>query len=372
MPSAIFGIQSLFIMQIVLPIVLALFFHSCDPEHRAVPSGTPTGSSPQSTCKLDMTRDEGATVYAGAKKRVRVLVIGDNGSQRRKDRQLEVARAMSAWLRAESQKPDAAITVGDNFYTGTQNDLAWQKYFLDPYGEMYDGQCLPYLPALGNHDYEHGRHHAELGYSSPGTAVRPATVVWNLPAPNHSFRVGPVEFFAWDTAGPGSDSTPRISETDESWLRTQMSKPKSTPWRVVYGHHPIASGGHHAQHARYFRTLGAYRTLVESRPDLYVAGHDHDLQVLSVDGILTANLGASGRAVRRSYPTEETRFCASAYGFGVIDASEDELTLRVFAVTGTRADPKAEQVFQCVTKKGEAPKCDAEVGAKSCSTARLR
>jgi hypothetical protein len=79
------------------------------------------------------------------------------------------------------------------------------------------------------------------------------------------------------------------------------------------------------------RRIGALRRALsglfqEAKVDLYIAGHDHDMEHLSAGGVeylICGGGGAKSRAVKRSEP--ESLFHATAFGF--LDLRIDELTL---------------------------------------------
>jgi hypothetical protein len=189
--------------------------------------------------------------------RIRVLAFGDygNGSKNQRD----VAVAMGQFH--ATAKFDFGITLGDNFYSKrmlSTKDPHWNAWWDD----MYDGLGIQFYATLGNHDW---------GYSdSPAAEVMYTrqSPSWRMPATYYTFTAGPVQFFALDTN--------EISRAQLAWLDQEIGKSKST-WKVVYGHHPIYSAGQHYDSPRLITQL---LPVLRNRVDVYIAGHDHDMQHL--------------------------------------------------------------------------------------------
>ena len=73
--------------------------------------------------------------------------------------------------------------------------------------------------------------------------------------------------------------TQRISQL--GWLEAELGRPRSTRYLVVMGHHPVYSDGPHGDHpvlAREWDPL--FR---KHKVDIYLAGHDHDIQPLKFE-----------------------------------------------------------------------------------------
>ncbi len=270
------------------------------------------------------TRDLGAVVPSGAT--TRVAVIGDFGYSGKRSGADAVAAAVRA---AHAQAPfDFALTVGDNFYprgVKSVEDPLWKSEFQDRYGAL----GVRFFAALGNHDYM-GNPQAQVDYtSSPGNKA------WQMPFRYYTFAAGPVRFFALDTdegtiglfrSGPWSDE-------QRNWLSAQLGKHREAPWKIVYGHHPIYSDGHHGDTDRMIEDL--LPVLKEHRVDVYLAGHDHDMQHFDRDGIQFFIVGGGGQETRK-VKKKRAVFARQAHGFMLIEAGGLELTLSLIG-TGGRA-----------------------------------
>ena len=241
--------------------------------------------------------------------RARVLAFGDfgDGSQTQRD----VAAAM---LRLHKQSPfDCAVTLGDNFYshgvTGPQDPrwATWWDALYDPFG-------IQFFATLGNHDWD-------LPDSPAGEILRTATSPsWRMPSPYYTFSAGPAQFFAIDSND--------MSAKQLAWLDAQLSASRAA-WKIVYGHHPIYSVGEYGDNQRMMSSL---LPLLRGRADVYLAGHDHDLQHLREDtGVHFFVVGGGGAVnVRQPKGGPRALFAQGVHGFAVLDFDDRALTLTFF------------------------------------------
>jgi tartrate-resistant acid phosphatase type 5 len=238
-------------------------------------------------------------------RRVRVLAFGDFGDK--SDRQERTAAAM---LRAHNDKRfDLAITLGDNFYPAGMTgpaDPRWERDFERHYAAMR----IPFLPSLGNHDW--------VLSDSPAAEVSHSarSKIWRMPAIRYTFTAGPAQFFALDTN--------LVTRAQLDWLDKELAR-STAPWKIVYGHHPIHSDGVHGDEpVMRDRVL----PLLRGRADLYICGHEHDLQHLAPqDGLHLVIAGGGGAAPRVVSPGPRSLFAASSNGFAIIEASRDNLAV---------------------------------------------
>ena len=239
--------------------------------------------------------------------RVRVLAFGDFGTG--DTTQLNAAAAMRAYHRTSPF--DFAITLGDNFYPVgmlATDDPRWQSQFE----ALYTPLGIPFYATLGNHDWGHpDSPAAEILYSGVSKS-------WRMPAPYYSFIAGPVQFFAIDTQ--------EMSAAQLAWLDRAIAESKAT-WKVVYGHHQVYSATR-LDNPRLIRDLVP---LLNHRVDVYLCGHDHNLQAIKpVNGVHYFVAGAGGAGTYRTdstYTRSLGRF--EAYGFAVLEATRTTLTVRL-------------------------------------------
>jgi hypothetical protein len=243
---------------------------------------------------------------------VRVLAFGDFGSGLPEQKQ--VATAM---LRYHRQTPfDFAITLGDNFYdTGIKslNDPRWQTRWA----ALYDPLGIKFYATFGNHDWGSGDSPAaEILYTERSQN-------WRLPAPYYTFTAGPVQFFALDTN--------EISEAQKLWLKDELSKSHAR-WKIVYGHHPIYSAGTHGDNNG---LIAALLPILKASVDIYLAGHDHDLEHLKPEGGVHFFIsGGGGAKIRQPKPDARSLFAKGVHGFLVLEATATELKISFIDTNG--------------------------------------
>lgn len=258
----------------------------------------------------------GATIPPAAKPKdasARILAFGDFGDGG--DTQLQLARAMAEYDR--SNPFDLGITLGDNFYeTGLNSPThpRWETDWETPYGPL----GIRFYASLGNHDY--------ADPASPFAEMRRSqrSSTWCLPAPFYTFTVGPVQFFAIDT-DPIRRRSRSSTEAQKQWLDRELANSQS-PWKVVYGHHPIYSNGQHGDTPEL--VVEILPLLKKHRVDLYLAGHEHDMQALRPEGgVYFVISGAGGHGLRElsNRTTCQEWALGRTPGFTVLDASATEM-----------------------------------------------
>lgn len=227
---------------------------------------------------------------------VSFLVLGDAGSG--KPAQFEVGAAMATWC--ASHACDFVALLGDNFYpvgVASRRDPQWQTSFEQPYAGLH----IPFHPALGNHDY-YGNQHAELAYHSDR---------WSMPSRYYSYVEGPAELFVLDTE--------RWTRREQRWLEKGLAASQAR-WQIVYGHHPIRSSGKHGVSPKL--ESGLLPLLTSGGVDFYLAGHDHDAEVIDGTPVLVV-CGTGGAKLREVTPAPDTTFAVSTHGFGWMEIGPD-------------------------------------------------
>jgi acid phosphatase len=215
---------------------------------------------------------------------VDVLVLGDWGTGG--SGQKAVAESIA---RTHADRPPVAIlTVGDNVYehgVDSAEDPRWDEVFRSVYtGPFWDS--IPFRPTLGNHDY-HKNPDAQVAFSG----VEPR---WKMPGRYYAFRL----------ALPGGDSALFVAvdtnvrelateavEAQHAWLDS-LSAAAGSARVITYGHHPVAPTGMRAPPAG---TVELLFDFVSNRSDVYLAGHEHVLQLTRPsEGPLQAICGGGG------------------------------------------------------------------------------
>lgn len=217
----------------------------------------------------------GSTTLAEA---VRVAVIGDYGTNSQGE--ADVAALVHSW------EPDAIITVGDNNYpdgaASTIETNIGQYYwdYIAPYSGTYGVNTGPnrFFPALGNHDWVTANAQPYLDYFTlPGNERYYTTTL------------GPITFFAIDSDTNEPDGVGQ-SSVQALWLQNALAA-ATTPWKVVYMHHPPYSSGQHGSTVYMqwpYATWGA---------DIVLAGHDHTYERLRVNWFPYIVVGTGGASL---------------------------------------------------------------------------
>jgi tartrate-resistant acid phosphatase type 5 len=86
------------------------------------------------------------------------------------------------------------------------------------------------------------------------------------------------------SVGNGRDFTLTLLQQADQlvWLKTELARPRTAPFLAVMEHHPVYSDGMHGDHPVLVRDWDPL--FREHKLDLYLAGHDHDLQHLEFEG----------------------------------------------------------------------------------------
>ena len=248
----------------------------------------------------------------------RFVVIGDFGTKEYgpEDRQEIVARVMREYHQRKAW--DFGITVGDNFYPrglNSENHVRWRRDWEDVYGPL--GIC--FYPTLGNHDWRSGPE-AQLNYTSSS---------WSMPGTYYTLRAGPMQLFALDT----EDLAKKPEQLE--WLEDELGASRA-PWKIVYAHHPLYSAGWHGASQRRRDLL--LPLLDRYAVQVYISGHEHDIQHLEEAGRHYFVVGGAGKKPRRIRPGPRSRFGRSAHGFGIFDATHTSLKV-TFVLMPLRLDP---------------------------------
>jgi predicted MPP superfamily phosphohydrolase len=255
--------------------------------------------------------------------KVRLLAFGDFGVG--SSYQKLVASAM---LEAHRAAPfDFAITLGDNFYNegmASPTDPRWKTLWED----LYDPLGIRFYAVLGNHDWRlSDSPAAEILYAQRSPS-------WRMPSPYYTFTAGSAQFFALDTN--------EISEAQLLWLDEALAK-SSARWKIVYGHHPIYNVGEHGDDKRLIERL---LPMLKGRVDIYLAGHDHNLQHLKPDGGVHFFIsGGGGARLYKVKADERSLFAQSTAGFTVIEADARELKVQF-------VDKDSKPLYQYTIRKG--------------------
>lgn len=279
-----------------------------------------------------------------------LLMVGDWGTEKPIPYQSLVAASMQNYVAKWKISTDALLMLGDNFYGQMPDGVSssrWQTQFEQMYPQS-SFDCPAYA-VPGNHDYQlapSSKFEAELAYAKIGTSR------WKMPA--RYFRItlpaqNPlITLIALDSNMPNEPAQPMppdptyYTPTDLErvlqleWLASSLQEPKTTPFHIVMGHHPLYSNGAHGDNQTLirdwdplFRKYGVH---------LYLAGHDHDLQHLEFTGHPTSFVvsggGGADLATLNSADAERGPYAQLVHGFSHLQIQPDLMTLRHLDISG--------------------------------------
>jgi hypothetical protein len=258
------------------------------------------------------------------------LMIGDWGTGDKA--QAAVAQGMKSYAQAMKQKPDGLFLVGDNFYGAFPEGLdspRWKTGFEDMYpSDAFPGACWA---ILGNHDYDNEpviKIAAELAYHQ----ARPGTR-WTMPAKWYRLewpaQKPVVTCLMLDSNYKNSIAwlNPEERAAQLQWLKAELARPRTTPWLVAMGHHPLYSNGHHGDTAALVAEWGPL--FQQHGVDFYFCGHDHDLQHLEFEGLRTSFvLSGGGGAGLHDVSTQRGPFAQKVHGFTHLQVGKEKFTVR--------------------------------------------
>ncbi|MEI9979905.1 MAG: metallophosphoesterase [Edaphobacter sp.] len=283
----------------------------------------------------------GVAAVASDPSSTELLMIGDWGYEDH-TAQSDVAAAMRRYTHEQKLHAQALLLLGDNWYgamAGGVHSSRWQVQFESMYPA--DTFNCPAYAILGNHDYQRwpeSKVEAELAYASAGGTR------WTMPARWYSFefpKTKPlITFIALDSNMPfadgatsrGRDFTLTAAQQVEQllWLETELKRPRTTPYLVVMGHHPIYSDGMHGDHPVLIRDWDPL--FRKYKVDLYLAGHDHDMQHLEFEGHPTSFVlsGGGGADLYDLKLDASLRgpYAQKVYGFSHLSVTSHEMILR--------------------------------------------
>lgn len=258
--------------------------------------------------------------------RVFFMALGDQGTG--KFQQWAVAYAMESVAEINDQL-DMVVLLGDNFYGKSLSgisDLSWRTKFES----VYRGRWLSHVPfyaVLGNHDYPDSQR-VELEYSEKHVG----SGRWQMPAHTYARDFGVdgqrplMRMVFLDTSAPAADFQTQIQILEQAF-----EQPGPEPiWRVVAAHHPLRNIGEHANDSRLITEL--LPVLKRLKVDLYLAGHDHNQQLILHEGEPAWVISGGGGQTLYSLAGKEQRanFAKAQGGFVALDVTPTQLKLAYY------------------------------------------
>ncbi len=318
---------------------------STDPTTSGTPAAPPQTTTDGTTGPVDPGTSTGDdTTTGGGAGVVRFFAIGDTGEGN--ENQYMVGQSIAELC---AQKGcDFGLLLGDNFYdsgVSSVNDPQFQEKFELPYEDIE----VPIYIALGNHDY--GGNGIGVDFDTKKAQYQidytKQSDIWTLPAKYYSFTEAHAEFWGLDTNQVMTDPFNGNSDTQKNWLIGGLAASKAT-WKIAFGHHPYISNGDHGNAGAYenleniplpFVTGENVQEFMEdaicSKVDVYICGHDHNLQWLE-GKCGTEFIVSGGGSKSEGLPGDNPAYFAKpeVEGFLWVEIKDDSFTGVFYDKTG--------------------------------------
>lgn len=291
------------------------------------------GSVQQITNKTTKTGD----AYWKPENSINFLVVGDWG-RNGEFNQKAVANQMG--LEASKHHANFVLSMGDNFYPDgviSTTDPQWNKSFEDIYTNY--SLNIPWYTAFGNHDYR-GSIQAQLDYSKVSRRWRATDRYYSFEKtiPNSTEKV----LFVFIDTNPFDETLNRKSHSDLdkqdktaqlTWLENTLSK-TTAKWKIVTGHHPLYTTG--VRREKMLDVREVFLPLFEKhKVNVYLAGHEHDLQHQKPSGFTHYFVSGAGSEIRPVTQDEkQTKFAISDHGFMSVQIEKNTINLQVINYLG--------------------------------------
>jgi len=257
-----------------------------------------------------------------------LLAFGDFGSANQE--QADVANQMSAFAKNLNAPLAGVLALGDNFYGKFTMDR-----FKTGFEDMYSKETLKcnFYACLGNHDYEFvGKEKPQqtkadwqLKYAAGNPQSR-----WKLPG---KWYVEELK----DASGPlvrliVLDGNPTITPEEKlaqrNFLEAELGRRTTAPWTWMVNHFPMFTAS--AKRTDNQELIDNWGPLLKKHNiSLFIAGHDHSLQHLEVEGYHTSFVISGGGGRKLDEVQESNRgFTKSQLGFNHIHVDRQAITTR--------------------------------------------
>lgn len=273
-----------------------------------------------------------------ADKGLHLLAVGDYGTKGDPN-QVAVAKQMGKFAGSLGAPLAAVLALGDNFY----REITPQR-FVDHFEKMYSDRDLncPFYACVGNHDYgtakydfQEGKLQMQLDYAKNNPQSR-----WKLPAKWYTVELPSpeaplVKIIVLDGSYWPGALTPKEKVAQERFLKAELEKKTSAPWTWVSTHYPMFSeASNRGDNATLVKRWGK---LMQDYPvSLFLAGHDHTLQHLQVEGYSPSFIvsGAGGARLYDVRPTERGFANNRCLGFNHIHVTPERLDVQFINADG--------------------------------------
>lgn len=267
-----------------------------------------------------------------------LLALGDYGTKGN-NAQTSVAKQMAKFAASLDERPAAVLALGDNFYNQIKPGR-FEKHFEEMYSK--DDLDCPFYACVGNHDYgtakydfQVGKLQMQLDYAKENPDSR-----WKLPSKWYSLELPTpenplVKIIVLDGGYWEGALTPKEKIEQRRWFKAELKKESKAPWLWMVNHYPLFSetvdrGDNRKLIDEWGRLLNAHDV------SLALAGHDHTLQHLQVEGYKPSFIvSGAGGALHYDCRTTERGFVNNqVFGFNHIHVTPELLTVQYIDAKG--------------------------------------
>ncbi|MFM2325899.1 MAG: hypothetical protein RIR31_101 [Bacteroidota bacterium] len=273
---------------------------------------------------------------------VNFIAMGDWG-RNGADHQKQVAAQMGKT--ATAIKSQFTIATGDNFYpSGVISQ--WDPLFKYSFEDIYTDFHLQWdwYPVLGNHDYK-SNPDAQVAYTKISRR-------WKMPARYYSKLIAipgdtsnkililfidtnPLipEFYSNKEYGPNVKTQDTVKQ--KKWIVKELSNPSpNIKWKIVVGHHPMFTGGGRLDGYDTKAIRNSLKPLFDKYAvDVYLAGHEHNLQHL-VSGATQHFISGAASEKTAVRLIAESKMAASEYGFMLFSVTKNKMVVQTIDDAG--------------------------------------
>ncbi len=309
-----------------------------------------TDASQTSTTSTTSTSEPGTTgttddsTTGGAAGVVRFVALGDTGEG--SEAQYAIGQAIAELCTVKGC--DFGMLLGDNFYDSGVTSVD-DPQFQDKFELPYEDIDFPIYVVLGNHDYGGAGIGVDFNTKKSQYQVdyTQKSQIWKMPAKYYSFKQEHAEFWGLDTNQIMTDPINGDSDKQVAWLLAGVTASQAT-WKIGFGHHPYISNGDHGNAGDYENLEGipfpfvtgskvkeAMDTAVCGKIDVFLSGHDHNLQWLEPKCGTEWIVSGAGSKAEPTPGTNPAYFTiADTEGFMWVELKDDSFTGIFYDQTG--------------------------------------
>ena len=267
------------------------------------------------------------------------FVVNDTGRNGYYD-QKTIAELMGN-MAENGASPEFIVATGDvHHFNGvaSTNDPLWMTNYELIYS--HPELMISWHPMLGNHEYR-GNTQAVIDYSQVSRR-------WEMPSRyyTHSFndKGCTLRIVCLDTtplisryrneSSEYPDAAKQNPDDQLKWLDEVLAN-ASEDWVIVFGHHPIYAQTSKDDSERLDLPARLEPILKRHKAPIYINGHIHNFQHISLEGSPTQFVtNSAGALARKVKAIKGTVFASPEPGFSIITATKKSLKLRMIDSKG--------------------------------------